>query len=156
VYEKACELAQSATDAAQAANYSNTHFGHAGTYNVGENAAWNYGTNPYLQWYYQEKGSYDHSRVEPIDDPGYLLKGLEDLCKKNYEKGASTVMSPFHYYAILENYAFTGFAVCSRKSDDSVLSGSQTEERYGRSGGRPGAESKRRLPERSRKYTENL
>lgn len=41
------------------ANFSDTKVAHAQQFNVGENVAWNYGSNPFKQWVDQEKAIFD-------------------------------------------------------------------------------------------------
>ncbi len=56
------KVSHSLMAAAQAdADFSDTVIGHAMQFGcvLGENAAWNYGSNPFLQWYDQEKEEFD-------------------------------------------------------------------------------------------------
>lgn len=72
------------------ANYSDTIEEHAKQFPVGENVAWNYGTDPFTQWYDKEKAKY------------------EQTGNRN-EAG--------HYFNIIEpSYTTTGFAVTTRGS----------------------------------------
>ena len=85
-------------------NWSDSHIGHAGqnggNFNVGENIAWNYGSDPYLQWYDKEKEV-------------YLQKDLNNDGKIG--DGNSTVTG--HYTNIMNSaYGSTGFAICTRGS----------------------------------------
>lgn len=43
------------------ANYSDTKVAHAQQFNVGENVAWNYGSDPFIQWVDQEKAVFDRA-----------------------------------------------------------------------------------------------
>lgn len=73
------------------ANYSDAVHGHAEQFNVGENCAWNSGSNPFVQWYNEEKEKY-----EAMTSPGW-----------SNETG--------HYLNIINpSYKTTGFAVCTK------------------------------------------
>lgn len=73
------------------ANYSDTVVGHAQQFSVGENCAWNFGSNPFTQWYDEEKAVYD-----AMENPGWTD-----------ETG--------HYLNIINpSYKTTGFAINTR------------------------------------------
>ena len=54
------------------ANYSDTVIGHAQQFSIGENCAWNFGSNPFTQWYDQEKIEYEKNPVWSNDTGHYL------------------------------------------------------------------------------------
>ena len=64
------------------ADYSDTIVDHARQFNVGENCAWNTGSDPFLQWYDKEKAIYDSGaegvtgHYENIINPYYTLTGF--------------------------------------------------------------------------------
>lgn len=73
------------------ANYSDTVVGHAEQFSVGENCAWNFGSNPFAQWYDEEKAIYD-----AMETPAWTN-----------ETG--------HYLNIINpSYTTTGFAISTR------------------------------------------
>lgn len=75
-------LAMAAADA----NFSDTEIDHAMQFPVAENVAWNYGSDPFKQWYDEEKADYE--RTGDRSEAG-------------------------HYFNIINpNYTTTGFAVC--------------------------------------------
>lgn len=73
------------------ADYSDRHIGHAEQFPVAENVAWNYGSNPYFQWYDEEK--------------------------KIYDAGTGDFSRVGHYLnCINREYEITGYGICSRGS----------------------------------------
>ena len=64
------------------ADYSDTIVDHARQFNVGENCAWNTGSNPFLQWYDKEKAIYDSGaegvtgHYENIINPYFTVTGF--------------------------------------------------------------------------------
>ena len=71
------------------ANYSDTETAHALQFNIGENCAWNYGSNPFTQWYDGEK----------------------DEAERTGEYNNNTG----HYFNIINSsFGITGFAICTR------------------------------------------
>lgn len=54
------------------ANYSDRNIEHAQQFYCGENLAWNWGTDPYIQWYDQEKALYD-AGVRDFSRVGHYL-----------------------------------------------------------------------------------
>ena len=64
------------------ADYSDTIVAHAEQFYIGENCAWNYGSDPFLQWYDKEKAIYDSGaegvtgHYENIINPDYTVTGF--------------------------------------------------------------------------------
>ena len=64
------------------ADYSDTIVDHARQFNVGENCAWNNGSDPFLQWYDKEKAIYDSGaegvtgHYENIINPYFTVTGF--------------------------------------------------------------------------------
>ena len=56
-------------DAQANADYSAEAMGHSGQFNVGENIAWNWGSDPYLQWYDKEKVAFDNAYANISGNP---------------------------------------------------------------------------------------
>ena len=82
------------------ANYSDTVIGHAMQFSLGENCAWNYGSDPFIQWYDQEKAQYEATK-----DSG----------------------KAGHYFNIISSgYTATGFAICTRGSMNGWMTYTQT------------------------------
>ena len=86
------------------ANWSDSHVAHAdqtgGNFNVGENLAWNYGTDPFVQWYNREKEVYTG---KDLDGNGII--------------GDGTSKTTGHYTNIVDaTFKSTGFAICKRGS----------------------------------------
>lgn len=94
-------------------DYSDQVIGHACQFNVGENLAWNFGSDPYIQWYDQEKEEFDNLVAEKYpesvgEDPWETYEEHSDLWSNDTG----------HYLNdINPTYKYTGFAVCSRGSN---------------------------------------
>lgn len=58
------------------ANYSDTVIGHAMQFSLGENCAWNYGSDPFIQWYDQEKAQYEATKDSGKQDIILILSVL--------------------------------------------------------------------------------
>jgi|GEM_PF-1803064 len=83
------------------ANYSDTVMGHAEQFDVAENLAWNYGSDPFEQWYDEEKALYD--------------EGERDFGKVG------------HYLNCIDpDYTVTGFAICTRRTMNRYFTYDQT------------------------------
>lgn len=55
------------------ANYSDVKIRHSGQFNsIGENLAWNYGSDPFIQWYDEEKEEYENGNNNYNDIGHYL------------------------------------------------------------------------------------
>ncbi|MBQ9062585.1 MAG: Ig-like domain-containing protein [Eubacterium sp.] len=104
------------------ADYSDTVIGHAKQFEVGENLAWNYGTDPFAQWYNKEKGYFDAAAKslgqenELTGEAAYNYytnneTAITNYVTTNYGKSASVG----HYTNdIRPDYKITGYAVTDR------------------------------------------
>lgn len=100
------------------ADYSDTKIAHAVQFPVWENVAWNYGSDPYRQWYDNEKAVFD-AVVKKMGGPSGLSgKAAYDY----YNAHEDAIMSMLsdneqvgHYINdINPDLLYTGFAVCTR------------------------------------------
>ncbi len=93
--------------AAQAdCNYSDTVIGHAKAFNIGENLAWNYGSDPFYQWYDEEYAEF--------------LNGVTAFSEIG------------HYKNIIDSsYNYTGFAICTRGTMNRWKTYGQTFDSWG-------------------------
>ena len=84
------------------ANYSDTEEGHAFQFtDIGENVAWNYESDPFAQWYDEEKALYD--------------------------EGARDFAVVGHYLNCIDpDFTVTGFAICTRGTMDGWITYDQT------------------------------
>ncbi|MBR2521555.1 MAG: leucine-rich repeat protein, partial [Coriobacteriales bacterium] len=108
------------------ANYSDTELSHARQFNVGENLAWNYGSNPFIQWYDNEKVYFDNAWASitggsASDAPvGAEAKSWYDSHESEvnaYLENAYPNKSVGHYMNVINSsYGTTGFAICTRGS----------------------------------------
>ncbi|WP_026834386.1 fibronectin type III domain-containing protein [Eubacterium xylanophilum] len=89
------------------ANWSDQHLNHASSagsnYNIGENIAWNYGSDPFIQWYDEEKNVYIEMQ-ENLDLDGDGQVGSSDTQTGHYTNLCNA------------GYKTTGFAICTRGS----------------------------------------
>lgn len=132
------ELKVTSTLMAQAqadADYSDTVVAHAQQFSVAENVAWNYGSDPYKQWYDAEKAAFDKKAAEL----GQTTE-LTGAAAYNYytANSSSLSFSTYGHYLndINPNYKYTGFAYMNRgtmnnwKTYAQVFSGSTSETSY--------------------------
>lgn len=107
-------MAQAQADA----DYSDTKIAHAVQFGVWENVAWNYGSDPYSQWYDEEKVVFDEA-VKKAGGPS----GLTGKAAYDYYTAHSSEIDAFvpenesvgHYMNDIEpDLAYTGLAVCTR------------------------------------------
>lgn len=104
------------------ANYSDTTIGHARQFNVGENVAWNYGSDPFYQWYDQEKSYFDAaykgitgSDDVPTGQAAYIWYGDHAYEVNNYLAEHYQGESIGHYMNIINPYyVATGFGITTR------------------------------------------
>lgn len=103
------------------ANFSDTKVAHAQQFNVGENVAWNYGSNPFKQWVDQEKAIFDAAAAS-LGASGLTGKAAYDF----YTAHSSQIdnyaalhggpnPSVGHYINVINpDYTVTGMGVCTR------------------------------------------
>ncbi len=103
------------------ADYSDTVVGHAQQFRVGENVAWNYGSDPFRQWYDEEKEFFD-AAAESIDGSTGLLGADAYNYYQKHKSDINTFLkehypneSVGHYMNDIDpTYQTTGFAVTTR------------------------------------------
>lgn len=88
------------------ANFSDTATEHAKQFTIGENLAWNEGTNPFDQWYDEEKALYDQG-ITDFSEVGHYLNCIDP------------------------DYTVTGFAICTRGTMDGWITFAQTFDAFG-------------------------
>lgn len=99
-------------------DYSDTVVAHAQQFIVGENIAWNYGSDPYLQWYDEEKAIFDKAAAElgqttPLT--GAAAYEYYSNNKTEIEAKAGGYSEIGHYLNdINTDYTVTGFSVTTR------------------------------------------
>lgn len=131
------------------ANYSDTKVAHAKQFNeygIGENLAWNYGSNPFDQWYDEEKAYFDEAwasitkedvSAAPTGEEAYTWyqdaenkKAVEDYLVENYpapdDSSVSSVSVGHYMNCINPSYTVTGFAICARGTMDGWITFAQT------------------------------
>lgn len=121
------------------ANYSDTVIAHARQFNLWENVAWNYGSDPYYQWYDGEKALFDAaykaltgSSNVPTGASAYnWYQSNRSACNsKLYE------LNPYgtevgHYMNVINpNLTLTGFGVTTRRSMYGRITDAQVNHQY--------------------------
>lgn len=103
------------------ADYSDVNIRHSEQFNVGENLAWNGGSNPYEQWYDEEKAEFEKLVAKKYPS----LVGTDPW--KAYQKHKDLWTSDTGHYLndINPSYTVTGFAVCTRRSNNDWVTYSQ-------------------------------
>ncbi|MBR3158788.1 MAG: BspA family leucine-rich repeat surface protein [Atopobiaceae bacterium] len=112
------------------ADYSDTVIGHAQQFSdlsltgyiSGENAAWNWGSNPFSQWYDQEKGYFDAAyksitgnSTVPTGEAAYTWYKSNVSAVTQYLSSNYPNKSVGHYINdINPNFSACGFGVCTR------------------------------------------
>ena len=115
------------------ANYSDTKVAHAQQFNVGENVAWNYGSDPFIQWVDQEKAVFDRAAAT-LGATGLTGKAAFDFYRQHGDEvdryvaahggGVHTVG---HYMNVIDpDYTVTGMGVCTRGTMNRWLTQAQT------------------------------
>ena len=100
------------------ANFSDTKVAHAQQFNVGENVAWNYGSNPFKQWVDQEKAVFDAAAAS-LGATGLTGKAAYDFYTAHSSEidtyAAKHGDSVGHYINVIDpSYTVTGMGVCTR------------------------------------------
>ena len=103
------------------ANYSDTKVAHAQQFNVGENVAWNYGSDPFKQWVTEEKAYFDAAAAS-LGATGLTGKAAYDFYMANEDKIDAYVLQYYgsmgsvgHYINVINPYyTVTGMGVCTR------------------------------------------
>lgn len=98
------------------ANWSDSHLNHAGLagsdYPVGENLAWNYGSDPYYQWYTEEKLAYEGKAAGQVGhylnlvEPGHTCTGYA-ISTKGSLGGWTTYCQQFGYFPVVGERLYT-------------------------------------------------
>lgn len=115
------------------ANFSDTKIDHARQFEVGENVAWNYGSNPFKQWVDQEKAVFDAAAAS-LGATGLTGKAAYDFYTMhsseidNYAaKHGGLIRSVGHYINVIDpNYTVTGMGVCTRGTINGYSTQAQT------------------------------
>jgi hypothetical protein len=108
--------------AAQAdADYSDTVIGHALQFDYGENVAWNYGSNPFFQWYDGEKAEFDRAARSLGQKETLTGKAAYDYYQEHRAEINSKVKTDKqqigHYINDIDPYGkVMGFAITDRGS----------------------------------------
>ena len=132
------ELKITSTLMAQAqadADYSDTIVAHAQQFNVAENVAWNYGTDPYLQWYDKEKAAFD-IRAEELGQTTELTGAAAYNFYTTHSDSISFSTYGHYLNDINPGHKTTGFAYMNRgtmnnwKTYAQVFSGITSEKSY--------------------------
>ena len=101
-------------------DYSDVNTSHAQQFNVGENLAWNYGTDPYIQWYTNEKKFFDEAAESLGQTTELTGKAALEYYNNNKTDIDAYVKSKYnksvgHYINdIRDTYTVTGFAISDR------------------------------------------
>lgn len=121
------------------ANFSDTKVAHAQQFNVGENVAWNYGSNPFKQWVDQEKAYFDAAAAS-LGTTGLTGKAAFDFYMANEDKIDAYVLQHYgadrsvgHYVNVINPYyTVTGMGVCTRGTMNGWSTQAQTFTMSGR------------------------
>ncbi|MBQ9006741.1 MAG: hypothetical protein IJ092_10275, partial [Atopobiaceae bacterium] len=126
------------------ANYSDTVVAHAEQFDVAENVAWNYGSNPFDQWYNEEKAYFDEAWASATEGVASSAPtGAEavswysnnsDAVEKyliehypNPDDPSLSEVSVGHYLNCIDpDFTVTGFAICTRGTMDGWFTYDQT------------------------------
>lgn len=103
------------------ANYSDTKVAHAEQFSVGENVAWNFGSNPFEQWVDEEKAVFD-SAAASLGATGLTGKAAFDFYRQHGDETdlyvaehGGRVHTVGHYINVINpDYTVTGMGVCTR------------------------------------------
>lgn len=115
------------------ANYSDTKVAHAQQFNVGENVAWNYGSDPFIQWVDQEKAVFDRAAAT-LGATGLRGKAAFDFYRQHGDEvdryvaaHGGNVHTVGHYMNVIDpDYTVTGMGVCTRGTMNRWLTQAQT------------------------------
>ena len=115
------------------ANFSDTKTAHAMQFNVGENVAWNYGSDPFIQWVDQEKAVFDRAAAT-LGATGLTGKAAFDFYEQHGDEidryvaaHGGSVHTVGHYMNVIDpDYTVTGMGVCTRGTMNRWLTQAQT------------------------------
>lgn len=115
------------------ANFSDTKTAHAVQFNVGENVAWNYGSDPFEQWVDQEKDVFDRAAAT-LGATGLTGKAAFDFYEQHGDEidryvaaHGGFVHTVGHYMNVINpDYTVTGMGVCTRGTMNRWLTQAQT------------------------------